>query len=107
MSVTGSAPSKKLTERLLVYSSFRQDQALGYIEAFKRLIAEFGEKRVEQGLSRAMDNSPDFPPTPAMIRGNIPRDNAPRKTCPRCVEIEGYVFVDKYSVRLCDHAVQP
>jgi hypothetical protein len=92
-----------MADRLLVYSSFRPDQYQETVAAFKRMIGEFGEVRTDQGLTRAIDESPEFTPSPARIRAMIPRQTAQRQTCPKCVEMQGFVQVDKYSVRLCDH----
>jgi hypothetical protein len=104
-----SPTAKTLTERLLVYSSFRSEQAPAYVEAFKRMIGEFGADRVSKGLTAAIDKKPEFPPTPAEIRGLVPQENSPRPTCARCHDTEGWIYdgLDRggnRAVRLCDHA---
>jgi hypothetical protein len=102
-----SNAAEKLTERMLVYSSFRAEQTQEYVKAFTRMLGEFGATRVEQGLTKAIDAHAEFPPTPATIRGYIPRLTAQRVTCSRCSDTEGWLYADRYSVRLCDHSVQP
>jgi len=95
--------AEKMADRMLVYSSFRPEQYPEYVSAFRRMIDEFDERRANQGLTRAIDNAPEFPPTPAAIRALIPRQVAERETCPKCVSMRGYIHVDKYTVRLCNH----
>ena len=99
----GSA-AERLTDRMLVYSSFRPDQYPECVKAFTRMIGEFGESRVDKGLTAAIDAHPEFPPTPATIRGYIPKLTAQRVTCSKCADTEGWLYADRYSVRLCDHS---
>lgn len=101
--------AKKLTDRLLIYQNFRPDQYPEYVAAFKRMLSEFDEKRVNEGLTAAIDNCPDFLPNPAKIRQYIPRPQQGRPTCPRCVDSEGWIDAGRdkagnRAVRLCDHA---
>ena len=94
---------QRLTSRMQAYSNFREEQVPEYLAGFKRMVAEFGEKRTNEGLTMAIDNTPDYPPTPARIRSHIPREQAQRATCPRCADSHGFIQVDKYTVKLCDH----
>jgi hypothetical protein len=96
-------------DRLKVYPSFRPDQAPEYLAAFKRMITEFDEKRVQEGLTLAIDAMPDFPPTPGRIRQYVPRTAGQIVTCPKCADNEGWVWVTggdragNPAVRRCDH----
>jgi hypothetical protein len=59
---------------------------------------------VNQAITLAIDsNHTDFPPAPGKIRELVARRAGQRQTCPRCVDTEGFLYVDKYSVRLCQH----
>ena len=99
---------EKLTERLMVYPYFRTESIPEYVAGFKRMIDEFGEKKVAEGLTRAIDSNPEAPPSPARIRQYIPREFAIRPTCPKCVDMEGWLLTtDKKgnrAVKLCTHS---
>jgi hypothetical protein len=95
--------AEKLTDRLFVYPYFRPEQYAEYVAAFKRMLTEFNYERVNAGLSAAIDASPDATPTPARIRQHVPRLDAGRQTCPQCMDLSGFVRIDKYSVRICNH----
>lgn len=104
--------AKKLTDRLMVYGSFRPDQYPEYVAAFKRMLSEFGEQRVMAGLMAAIDATPEFTPSPARIRQHIPREHQQRPTCPKCVDFAGWVpclvrhklsGITEKGVKLCDH----
>ena len=64
--------AERMIDRMKVYSSFRPDQVPEYRKAFTRMLNEFGEKRLNLGMTAAIDAIPSFPPTPAEIRKYIP-----------------------------------
>ena len=82
--------AEKMTERLKCYSSLRPDQVPEYVKAFKRMIEEYGESRVNEAVTRAIDAIPAFPPTPAEIRKHMPSDQV--VTCGYCDN--GWVIVN-------------
>lgn len=85
------------------FQSFKPEQVDEYLAGFRRMVSEFGEQRSNLALTRAIDNSGDFLPTIGAIRRYVPSETAQRETCPKCVETQGFVFVDKYTVKLCKH----
>src|ERR1700691_2478850 len=89
--------AEKMIDRMKAYSSFRPDQVPEYLKAFKRMIGEFGETRVNRALSLAIDQIPSFPATPAEIRSRIPPLEV--VTCSHCEN--GWVAVDPM-VRISD-----
>lgn len=97
--------AERMTDRIAgAYSSFRPDSYAEYKSGFKRMIGEFTETRVDQAVTQAIDAFPgSFPPTISEIRTYIRREVAERSTCKACQETGGFINVDKYTVKFCDH----
>jgi len=77
-----SSAASKLIDRMKVYSSFRPDQVPEYLKALGRMLGEYGEDRLNRGLTAAIDAIQSFPPTPAEIRKYIPPLTI--ETCGKC-----------------------